>query len=68
MVDPPHTVGDCPDGEDNFVLDLVVDAGALMLISADADLISMSPWRGAPVPTPTQFARRVDGMRRHRNR
>jgi predicted nucleic acid-binding protein len=66
--DPPHTVGDCPDWEDNFVLDLVTDVGALMLISADTDLISMSPWRGVPILTPTQFAGRVDSMRRHRNR
>ena len=65
---PPHTVGDCPDWEDNFVLDLVTEVGALMLISADTDLIFMSPWRGVPILTPTQFAGRVDGMRRHRNR
>jgi predicted nucleic acid-binding protein len=68
VIDPPHTAGDCPDWEDNFVLDLVSDVGALMLISADTDLISMSPWRGVPILTPTQFAGRVDGMRRHRNR
>ena len=66
LVEPPPTVGDCPDWEDNFVLDLVVGTGALMLISADADLISMSPWRGVPVLTPAQFAARVDGMRRLR--
>jgi predicted nucleic acid-binding protein len=68
VTDPPQAVGDCPDWEDNFVLDLVTDVGALMLISADTDLISMSPWRGVPIVTPTQFAGRVDGMRRHRNR
>jgi len=67
-IDPPQAVGDCPDWEDNFVLDLVTDVGALMLISADTDLISMSPWRGVPILTPTQFPARVDGMRRHRNR
>jgi predicted nucleic acid-binding protein len=39
-----------------------------MLVSADTDLISVSPWRGVPIVTPTQFASRVDGMRRHRNR
>jgi len=49
-------IGDCPDWEDNFILDLVTDVGALMLVSADTDLISMSPWRGVPILTPTQFA------------
>jgi len=61
-------VGDCPDWKDNFILDLVTDVGALMLVSADTDLISMSPWRGVPILTPTQFANLVDGMRRHQNR
>ena len=68
LIDPPHTVGDCPDWEDNFVLDLVADTGTLMLVSADTDLVAMSPWRGVPVLTPTQFASRVDGMRRHNRR
>jgi predicted nucleic acid-binding protein len=68
MIDPPHTIGDCPDWEDNFVLDLVADVGALLLVSADADLVSMSPWRGVAILTPAQFIGRVDGMRRHRRR
>ena len=68
VTDPPHTVGHCPDWEDNVVPDLVTDVGTLMLILADTDLISTSPWRGVPILTPTQFAGRVDGMRRHRNR
>ncbi|MCL2668943.1 MAG: PIN domain-containing protein [Micrococcales bacterium] len=68
LTDPPHTVGDCPDWEDNFVLDLVTDTGALMLVSADCDLLTMSPWRGVPILTPAQFASRVDAMRRHRRR
>lgn len=68
LTDPPPTVGDCPDWEDNFVLDLVSEVGALMLISTDSDLLSMSPWRGVPIITPTLFATRVDGMRRHQRR
>ncbi|MGQ0466300.1 MAG: PIN domain-containing protein [Sporichthyaceae bacterium] len=68
LVDPPATVGECPDWEDNRVLDLVVEVGALMLVSADVDLTAMSPWRGVPILTPYQFAARVDGMRRHRRR
>lgn len=68
VADPPHTVGDCPDWEGNFILDLVTDVGAILLVSADADLTAMSPWRGVPILTPAQFASRVDGMRRHRRR
>jgi len=36
----------------------------MTLVPADADLITMSPWRGVHVLTPTRFAGRVDGMRR----
>lgn len=68
VVDPPATVGDCADFEDNRVLDLVVEVGALLVVSDDVDLTSMSPWRGTPILRPREFASKVDGMRRHRRR
>lgn len=67
-VDPPEVVSDCPDWEDNRVLDLAVECGALLVVSDDTDLLSMSPWRGTPILTSDQFVARVDGMRRHRRR
>src|SRR5205823_10556354 len=45
LLDPPAAVTDCPDWEDNRVLDLAIDVGALLIVSDDADLTSMSPWR-----------------------
>lgn len=68
VVDPPATVGDCADFEDNRILDLVVEVGALLVVSDDVDLTSMSPWRGTPILRPREFAAKVDGMRRHRRR
>jgi predicted nucleic acid-binding protein len=68
VVDPPATVGDCADFEDNRVLDLVVEVGALLLVSDDVDLTSMSPWRGTPILRPREFVSKVDGMRRHRRK
>ncbi|TDD62245.1 PIN domain-containing protein [Actinomadura darangshiensis] len=68
IVDPPRTVSDCPDHEDNLILDLVAEVGALLAVSNDADLISMSPWRGTPIVTPDIFRQKVDGMRRHARR
>jgi predicted nucleic acid-binding protein len=65
---PPRTVHDCPDHEDNLVLDLAAEVGALLIVSEDADLTSMSPWRGVPVLRAREFAGRVDAMRRHRRR
>jgi hypothetical protein len=51
ITDPPQTVGDCPDWEDNRILDLAAAVGAFLIVSADADLTSMSPWRGRPIMT-----------------
>jgi len=68
VVDPPMSVHDCHDHEDNRILDLVVEVGALLLVSEDTDLTSMSPWRGTPILRPHEFAAKVDGMRRHRRR
>jgi predicted nucleic acid-binding protein len=65
---PPRTIHDCPDHEDNLVLDLAAEIGALLIVSEDADLTSMSPWRGVPVLRAREFVGRVDAMRRHRRR
>lgn len=67
-VDPPSTVTDCKDWEDNRILDLAAEVGAYLIVSEDTDLTAMSPWRGTPVLRPRQFAERVDAMRRHRRR
>lgn len=68
VVEPAQTVSDCPDWEDNRVLDLAAEVGALLIVSDDADLTSMSPWRGTPIMRPKEFAAKVDGMRRHQRR
>lgn len=68
VLDPPRTVHDCPDHEDNLILDLAADVGALLIVSDDADLTAMSPWRGIPIQRPAEFASRVDAMRRARRR
>lgn len=68
VLEPPRTVHDCPDHEDNLVLDLAADVGALLVVSEDNDVIGMSPWRGVPILRAAEFASRVDAMRRHRRR
>jgi hypothetical protein len=65
IIDPPQTVGDW---EDNRILDLAAAVGAFLVVSADADLTSMSPWRGRPIIEPSQFASMVDASRRARRR
>jgi predicted nucleic acid-binding protein len=68
LLTPPRTVHDCPDHEDNLLLDLAAEVGALLIVSEDTDLTSMSPWRGVPILRAREFVGRVDAMRRHRRR
>jgi predicted nucleic acid-binding protein len=65
---PPQSVGDRVDWEDNQILDLAAAVGAFLVVSADVDLTSMSPWRGRPIIEPPQFASMVDAFRRARRR
>ncbi len=68
VTDVPRTVHDCPDHEDNLILELAAEVGALIVVSNDTDLLSMSPWRGTPILEPRAFAAKVDAMRRHARR
>lgn len=68
VIAPPQSVSDCEDWEDNRILDLAAEVGALLIVSEDTDLTSMSPWRGTPILRPREFAAKVDGMRRHQRR
>ena len=68
LEDVPRTVHDCPDHEDNLILDLAAEVGAMLIVSNDSDLLSMSPWRGTPILMPTAFTAKVDAMRRHARR
>jgi hypothetical protein len=60
VLTPPRTV------RNDLVLDLAAEVGALLIVSEDGDLTSMSPGRGVPVLRAREFANRVDAMRRHR--
>jgi predicted nucleic acid-binding protein len=41
VADVPQTVHDCPDHEDNLILDLAAEVGALLIVSSDTDLLSI---------------------------
>lgn len=68
LVEPQIRVADCPDWEDNRILELADACGAMILVSSDDHLLSMSPWRGMPIMEPATFVARVDAMRRRRQR
>ncbi len=68
VVEPDERVTDCPDFEDNRILECAAASGSLLIVSDDSDLTSMSPWRGTPVVTSGEFVNRTDTMRRSRRR
>lgn len=63
-LEPAVPVSDCPDHEDNRVLELALACAADLIVSDDAHLTHMSPWRGIPILRPKEFASRVDAARR----
>ncbi len=68
VLEPEVRVSDAGDHEDNRILELALAAGADLIVSDDADLTSLSPWRGIPVLRPREFTGRVDAARRARRR
>lgn len=48
-------VTDCRDPKDNQFLELAETANAEMIISSDADLTVLHPWRGIPILPPSAF-------------
>ncbi|HZU12457.1 MAG TPA: PIN domain-containing protein [Chloroflexota bacterium] len=64
IIDPAIRVSDCPDYEDNRILELALASSSVLIVSSDAHLLEMSPWHGIPVIRPEEFVSRVDAMRR----
>jgi putative PIN family toxin of toxin-antitoxin system len=54
-VEPTQQVTDCRDAKDNRYLELALAAGATVIVSGDADLLVLDPWRGVRILTPAQF-------------
>lgn len=64
VIDPPRSVFDVTDFEDNLILDLVVAVDARILVSADTDLTSLNPWNGRFIMRPKEFVRHAVSARR----
>jgi predicted nucleic acid-binding protein len=65
---PAVTVTDCPDHEDNRILVAAAASNAILIVSDDTDLLSLSSWRGTPIVSSKEFVTRTDAMRRSRRR
>jgi putative PIN family toxin of toxin-antitoxin system len=54
-VEPEEKVEDCRDAKDNRYLELALAARAAAIVSGDADLLTLDPWRGIRVLRPAEF-------------
>lgn len=64
----PRTQHDCPDPEDNLILDLAVHADADLIVTNDSDLLQLgrvNGWKGRAIIDPHRFTALADGAARH---
>ena len=66
VIAPSITITDCPDHEDNRILEVAATSNSFLIVSDDTHLLDMSPWRGTSVVTSREFVTRTDAMRRGR--
>ena len=59
MFEPAVRVLECRDPDDDMYLELALAADAEMIVSGDADLLVLSPWRGIPILTASGYLRAV---------
>lgn len=55
LIEPTVRVADGRDDKDNKYPELALAAGASGIISGDADLLVLDPWRGVRILTPAAF-------------
>ena len=48
-------ISDCRDPKDNRFLALALDSGSDCIVSGDADLLALNPWRGIRIISPGVF-------------
>ena len=61
-IDPAVRVTDCRDAKDNIYLELALAAGATTIVSSDADLLVLHPWRGVRILRPADYLTFAAGM------
>ena len=52
---PALRVTDCRDPKDDKYLELALEAGAEIIVSSDADLLVLNPWRGVRILRPADY-------------
>ena len=57
VVDIVEPVRACRDPEDDHILELAVNGDASFIITGDADLLVLNPFRGIRILSPSEFLR-----------
>ncbi len=65
---PSERVTDCRDAKDNKYLELALASGEGVIVSGDADLLVLHPWRGVRVLRPAEYWRKRALHRRRERR
>jgi len=58
---PSERVTDCRDKKDDKYLELALAAGAWAIVSGDADLLVLHPWRGVCILRPAEYLAETGG-------
>ncbi len=61
VVVPTTPVADCRDPKDDKYLELALASGAGTLVTGDADLLVLHPWRGVRILRPAEYLAEVEG-------
>jgi len=56
FVSTVQLVRECRDQKDNKFPEVALNGRADMIITGDADLLEMNPWRGVAILSPTEYA------------
>lgn len=59
IIEVTSVVRDCRDAGDNKYLELAVDGRATTIVTGDADLLTLDPWKGVRIMSPAVFLESV---------
>ena len=60
LVSPQRRIAACRDPKDDKFLEVAVGGRADVMVSGDADLLSLDPFEGIPIVTPARFLTMLD--------
>jgi len=53
-----HRLRECRDPKDDKFLEVALNGRANLILTGDADLLALNPWRGIAIVTPAEYLRR----------